>query len=424
VNAELPLRWDASITDHECRSYDAADGLSKIAHEDSIVSAPTESSARALFGWPAALGFAGALGVIVTARLDWVAILVALSLALAGCILGFRFASRARPAQREDRSVDEYIAGRQRFVEDIVPIWSRQIESCRNQMESAISALTESFSGIVSKLDLAVKTSGAATESVQGNDNGLVAVFNKSQQELGSVVNSLKLAMENKATMLEKVRGMDRVVTELHAIADDVADIAAETNLLALNAAIEAARVGEAGRGFAVVADSVRELSKQCAENAKRITEKVEVTGAALASVCRSAEESTQNEYSSMSQSQTTIGAVLNEFKNVTDALVKSSSILKSESIGIKQQVAEALVQLQFQDRVGQIMNHVKANIERLPAVLEENRRQYEQAGSLQPLDSARLLNELEKTYAMSEERTVHANLPLPVQHGADTTFF
>jgi methyl-accepting chemotaxis protein len=291
-------------------------------------------------------------------------------------------------------------------------------------MEGAISGLTVSFSGIVEKLDAAVQTSSAATDSIHGSGNGLVAVFNKSQHELGSVVDSLRSAMDRKTTMLDKVRGVDRVVTELHAIADDVAGIAAQTNLLSLNATIEAARVGEAGRGFAVVADAVRELSKQCAANAQRISEKVEVTGAAIAALCRTAEESSQDETVSMSQSQKTIGAVLDEFKMVTNALIQSSSILKGESIGIKQQVADALVQLQFQDRVGQIMSHVKANIELLPDILEENRRQYEQAGSLQPLSATQLLKELEKTYSMSDERAAHTNTGITAPHAADVTFF
>jgi methyl-accepting chemotaxis protein len=237
-------------------------------------------------------------------------------------------------------------------------------------------------------------------------------------------VNSLKSAMTSKKMMLDKVRSMELFVTELHAIADDVGEIAAQTNLLALNATIEAARVGEAGRGFAVVADSVRELSKQCAMNAQRITEKVENTSAAIASVCRSAEDSTQQENSSMSNSQSTIGGVLNEFRTVTDALVRSSAILKGESIGIKAQVSEALVQLQFQDRISQIMSHVKTNMERLPGFFEDNRRRYEARGVLEPLDSARLLSELEKTYAMPEERNAHANTTDPAQSSSEITFF
>lgn len=386
------------------------------------VGTPTESSARTLFLCPSALGLAGALGVLATAPFNGWSGLVALALTAAGLLAGRHLASRRVVPPEVEPGVAAYIAGLQRFGEDIAPIWSRQIESCRRQTEHAISGLTRSFTGIVEKLDTAVRTSSAATDSIHGSDAGLVAVFNKSQEQLGSVVDSLRSAMDRKTTMLDKVRGVDRVVTELHAIADDVAGIAAQTNLLSLNATIEAARVGEAGRGFAVVADAVRELSKQCAANAQRISEKVEVTGAAIAALCRSAEESSQVENASMSQSQLTIGSVLHEFKMVTDALIQSSAILKGESMGIKEQVAAALVQLQFQDRVGQIMSHVKANIERLPDVLEENRRQYELGGSLKPLSSAALLNELEKTYSMSEERTTHTNVAAP--QSADITFF
>jgi methyl-accepting chemotaxis protein len=378
-----------------------------------------------LFVGPVALGAAGAIGVCAFGGRDWTAWLTATSLLAAGCFVGRALASRPRPETMIGASaLAAYIEGRQRFADEVVAIWSRQIEQCRTQMESAISTLTDLFVGMAARLDSAVRSSGAASESVQGNGAGLVAVFHRSEDELGAVVSSLKSAMTSKKMMLEKVRSMELFVSELHAIADDVGEIAAQTNLLALNATIEAARVGEAGRGFAVVADSVRELSKQCAMNAQRITEKVESTSAAIASVCRSAEDSTQQENSSMTNSQSTIGAVLNEFRTVTDALVRSSTILKGESIGIKQQVAEALVQLQFQDRISQIMSHVKTNMERLPGFFEDNRRRYEARGVLEPLDSARLLSELEKTYAMPEERNAHANTTDPAQSSSEITFF
>jgi methyl-accepting chemotaxis protein len=193
--------------------------------------------------------------------------------------------------------------------------------------------------------------------------------------------------------------------------------------LLALNAAIEAARAGEAGRGFAVVADEVRKLSTRSGETGQRIAEKVEVISAAIVSTCAIAEASVRSEGQSMRDSEATISTVLADFRGITEVLVGSSARMKQESLGIKSEVAEALVQLQFQDRVSQIMSHVQSNIESVPAVLEENRAQSAAAGTLMPLRADGLLAELEKTYAMAEERTLHNGGKATAQE-QEITFF
>jgi hypothetical protein len=79
---------------------------------------------------------------------------------------------------------------------------------------------------------------------------------------------------------------------------------------------------------------------------------------------------------------------VLSSLRGVTDALVQSSDLLQRESAGIQAEVGDALVQLQFQDRVSQILSHVQQNIARLPSYLDEHARQSSEA--LQPIDAAR----------------------------------
>ncbi|WP_199688096.1 methyl-accepting chemotaxis protein [Noviherbaspirillum sedimenti] len=371
--------------------------------------------------FPGALGLAGAAAVLLAGGWSWGAVLVALMLGAAGIAAGMRIAAKQDELVR---SLDTYMAQRQRFGGMLVPVWAAQIEASMSQSETAVSELVARFSGIVDKLDQVVLDSGTATASIEDGGDGLVAVFARSEQELGAVIASLKSAMSSKAAMLEKVQGLDRFIEELQRMAADVASIAAQANLLALNAAIEAARVGEAGRGFAVVAKEFRNLSTLSGETGKRIAGKVDVISTAIVATCEAAQESMSNESQSMSVSEAAIDSVLADFRNITDALVRSSSLLKDESIGIKSEVGEALVQLQFQDRISQIMSHVKGNIERLPDYLEQNRLQFAQSGVLQPLDPQALLAELERTYAMAEERAIHDGEEEAERKDSDVTFF
>jgi methyl-accepting chemotaxis protein len=290
-------------------------------------------------------------------------------------------------------------------------------------METAIVALVGRFSAIVQRLEVALASSGAARNGDGGN---IVDAFAASEKELRSLLDMLAGAAASKQQMLQKIEGLQEVTASLQKMAADVASIAWQTNLLALNAAIEAARAGEAGRGFAVVATEVRMLSNRSAEAGKHIAAQVGRISAAIDTTCRAAGESMRAETRAVQASEQMIGNVLGSLRGVTDALVASSDLLQRESAGIQAEVGDALVQLQFQDRVSQILSHVRQNIERLPAYLDE---QAQTAGGADgTLDARGLLAELESTYAMAEERTLHKgnngnSRPAP-QQAEEITFF
>ena len=362
------------------------------------------------------LALVAGCAIVPLAGWQWHGWLIAAVLLGAG-VLAAVFAPAPAPRAA---SADDYLASRQQFGEEVAGVWTSHIDASRGQMETAVVALAERFSGIVLKLEQALAASGAARQR-EGGD--LVEVFANSEKELRSLLGMLASAASSKQQMLQKIEGLQQITEQLQAMAADVASIAWQTNLLALNAAIEAARAGEAGRGFAVVANEVRTLSNRSAEAGKHIARQVGQISAAIGASCAAAGESMREEARAVQASEATIGGVLSSLRGVTEALVQSSDLLQRESAGIQSEVGEALVQLQFQDRVSQILSHVQQNIARLPSHLEEHARL--SAGALQPIDAAALLAELESTYAMAEERALHRPGTQPAaQQAEDITFF
>ncbi|WP_371867252.1 methyl-accepting chemotaxis protein [Duganella lactea] len=370
------------------------------------------------------LAAAGALGTIVAGWSAWgwmTLIWAALLLGAAAWLT--RDGDGAAAGGGGDAMIEDYLESRERFGDAVLPVWGRHIENSRAQMEEAVSDLATRFSNIVDKLDGALHVSGGAGQG----EHSMTEVFAHSEQRLGSVVASMKSAMASKHAMLVQIKDLERFTRELRGMAEGVASIAAQTNLLALNAAIEAARAGPAGAGFAVVATEVRMLSMRSAETGKEITNRVGLISSAILAASQAAEQSRDAEDKSMQSAEGMIEAVLSEFREMTDALVQSSALLKQQSMGIQGEVGEALVQLQFQDRVSQVMSHVRANMEQLLPLLRENRQRYRDTGTLAPLDPDQLMNDLRKTYAMAEEHAVHsgARLAAPAAAAADEiTFF
>jgi methyl-accepting chemotaxis protein len=356
--------------------------------------------------YPAALGLAAACAVLLVGGFSVLPIALALLLLAGGVLLGQLVARREAALHQ---SVADYLAGQASFGEVVVPVWRGHIESSREQMDVAVNALSERFGGIVDKLDEALRTAGQDSETIDNGEHGLVAVFARSEQVLGAVIAAQKNAMTSMVSMLEKVQGLEGFIGELQDMALDVAKIAQQSTLLSLNAAIEAARAGDAGRGFAVVAKEFRMLSNQSGNTGRRIAEKVRLIGAAIVDTCNVVQVAVEQRDERVRSTEETIGGVLKELKGITDTLQHASTLLKEESVGIQSEVNQALVQMQFQDRISQIMTQVIKNIERLPMVLQEQQQQYLQTGTLKVHDPQDMLDEMKKSYVMADQHVIHA---------------
>ncbi|MEJ8798226.1 methyl-accepting chemotaxis protein [Trinickia caryophylli] len=367
------------------------------------------------------LGGVGALACLLVSSFSGVGFAAGIVLAACGGLAGWRHrAADARLAQ----CLTRYFESQRAFGAELAPVWSRHIESSRSQMEEAITALSARFAAIASRLDTVLGASaGGGTGASGGSD-----VYASSEHELQAVVLRQRAAVDSKTEMLGKVQGLNGFVEELRDMVEAIKLITQQTNLLAINAAIEAAHAGEVGRGFATVAQEVRALSRKSSETGANIAAKIETIRDAIVSACAAAEHTAEEDATAMSDSQRAIEQVLVRFRDFTSSLESAAQLLRDESLSIKSEVYEALVQLQFQDRVSQIMQHVRANIEQMPAVIDTQCARRGPGASLPALDAGPLLGELERTYAMAEERALHrGGKHVPAQASepsSDITFF
>ena len=312
----------------------------------------------------------------------------------------------------EASSAEEAV--RETVVSQALPIWAKQIESARNQTEDAVVALTARFESIVNRLDRALGT--AATDS---GTKVIAEEAAEGERHLAEVIQALKLIQQSRDALAQDIRALVSHAEALRKMSSDVESIAFQTNMLALNAAIEAAHAGTVGRGFAVVAQEVRALSEAARSTGKRISGTVGVINTALAEIGTKNEKVASRDQQAVADSQEHIRTVLERFKQRTTHLAEAAQRSQKASEAIKSEVCESLVQLQFQDRVGQILQHVIGSMqqaEELPVAALQGDGVQEQA--------QRHLDEMARTYTTEEQRRLHRGLESQAIAPQEVTFF
>jgi len=294
---------------------------------------------------------------------------------------------------------------------EALPIWARQIETTRGQTEDAVVSLSQRFSGIAQRLDAAL----GREESIGRQD--VSGQMRDSERDLKLVMDALRAIQQSRDELANEIRGLAAYTEDVRSMASEVESIAFQTNVLALNAAIEAAHAGERGKGFAVVAHEVRALSNAARDTGKRITQKVTLISEALGKISATNEIVAQRDQREVKNSEANIGAVLDRFTQSTSQFAETAQRSMEHSRAIKDEVEESLVQLQFQDRVSQILAQVVSSIGQMT----------DWAGSdVAPPDAneREQISQMLGSYATEEQRRNHQGLAVDTVAPNAITFF
>jgi methyl-accepting chemotaxis protein len=294
----------------------------------------------------------------------------------------------------------------------LLEIWARQVETARVQTEAAIVALTGQFSAIVQRIDTALGSGDSA-----GAPRDRVADVRRNEDDLRQVVEALRAIQQSRNQLAVEIRGLTSYTDELRKMATEVDSIGFRTNMLALNAAIEAAHAGESGKGFAVVANEVRSLSTAARDTGKMIIKKVGAINDVLARIAKTNEEVASRDEQAVKDSDALIGAVLTRFTHNATELNRVAEQSRAESAAIKNEVCESLVELQFQDRVSQILSHVVSSI-------EQTSRDTDGCGLISAPRAEERVAGMVSSYTTTEQRRNHAGLDTDAVAPQEVTFF
>jgi methyl-accepting chemotaxis protein len=293
-----------------------------------------------------------------------------------------------------------------------LPIWARQVDTARTQTEEAIVSLSARFAGIVGKLDAAL-----AASELSGGGSDIARTLKDGRNELMQVMQTLTAVHESRQALAGQIRALAAYSDELSKMAGEVEMIAFQTNMLALNAAIEAAHAGESGKGFAVVAHEVRNLSTAARDTGKSIGEKIALVHDSLQQIIETNEDAAQREGEALKDSGSRINGMLGRFGDLSVGLARSSENLRQDSAAIKVEVEESLVQLQFQDRVGQILAQVVSSMNDLDG-------RAARPGGLSANAADEFLTQMSRTYTTDEQRRNHHGEARVAAPADDIEFF
>ncbi len=308
------------------------------------------------------------------------------------------------PALRADRALREH-CGR------VLPVWVRQIEGVRRTADDSVAGLARSFGRVVDKLEAVLVASTSANEN-SGRGGGVVAAIEDGRRELKGVIAMLKAVEEAKDAMHGDVR---RHAEELKAMAADFGQVALQVRLLSLNGAVEAARAGQAGKAFAVVVNEMRALSELSTKAAERMHRQVGVIESAVGADYGGELRPGDGGTASFQRAEVTIHEVVTRFREVTSSLSGSIELMERESRDIHEEIARALVDLQFQDRASQILSHLTDNMKTL------ERRIGEGAGAAELGDWRA---EMARDFSVPEEFANLQGVRAAAARKSDITFF
>ncbi|MBF0136378.1 MAG: methyl-accepting chemotaxis protein [Magnetococcus sp. DMHC-1] len=273
----------------------------------------------------------------------------------------------------QEQQLAQEIQGQLHLEMDVLRHDAGQI---RFLVQDAIVKLTASFNGLRDQSNSQNELVTSLTTSMEGAESSEKPQGDEAQKRINirqfvsetdrilrSFVDHILLVSRQSMEMVHRIDDLSNQMNEVVNFLHDIDAIAEQTNVLALNARIVSARAGEAGKAFAVVADQVRKLSKDSNQFSQKINQVVRRSQENIESAKEIIEIMASKDMSFAIESKGRVDEMMEEVSKIdrftAATLVKVSEITER----INQDVGTAVMSLQFEDMVTQLVQSLEKHI-------------------------------------------------------------
>jgi methyl-accepting chemotaxis protein len=312
--------------------------------------------------------------------------------------------------------------GAELMIDQVVPVWSRQLEVTRDQASDGLGNILQAFSEITGALHaLATNLSSFKVTAAPGAVDG--AVRSESPALVALTAASTRAFAERDAAMAELTR-CNSGLAELQQLAKQARELARHTRLVAFNASIESSRQpGSAGArpqgaegGSQAVATELRMLAGRLGETGEKIERVVNSLAASIRKANREGEMGGTSAEELRLEIDLCARNALAALLAAMGTSVHSGGEVQQAAALLSEQVENIFVQFQFGDRVSQMLSIVANDMGNFAQWVVEHPQ-------ATPGDAAEWLAALESSYTMEEQRSIHHG-NVHIDAGAAVEFF
>ena len=283
-----------------------------------------------------------------------------------------------------------------------ISVLERQISEVNQDIESSIVGISQGFQGMARQAQAAISTAGATAGDRPENK------IEEMQEVVQRLVNYMGESCDSLSGASQRLIDVEKRLDVVESVLYNIEKIASQSRLVALNGEIEARRLGDAGKAFAVVAAETKLLSQHATETSRSIQELLSELTCVVTSTSSDLSARSQSDAKRLSQSKQEADSLLSFIHSDHNRMTES--LAETQKIGRELQgnISNAVMSLQFQDRVSQRIHHVVDSLKVLRSRAEKTAdpvwQNEAEARYLQ------LQQQLSSQYTMESERAAHSS--------------